>query len=365
MSPQRLPAKRPWKQIAVRVHRWLGIGAAAIWLLQASTGVLLSFSFEIEDAALSTAHVPTDFGAIEEFMVTIETEQSGTRVNWIWTTAGLPDRFVVNYADADGVVRMVRINGVGQVLRDRRASDHSFLTLVRALHLSLLGGRAGQLLLAISGLLLLSNLILGLIAAWPRQGRWLGALRPASRGNTVTILFSWHRAAGLLGALPAMLIIITGVLIIFEHELEDVLGVHAVRLPAIVTDEPTVGIKQAANAATDAIQGSRFVGTTMPSSEDASYYAWVRAPGELYRGGYGGSLVIIDARDASIRGAYPVTETNARHAFIASFYPLHTGEAAGLFGRIFALLTGIWLVVMIIVGILLWWKRRRGRASIA
>ena len=103
------------------------------------------------------------------------------------------------------------------------------------------------------------------------------------------------------------------------------------------------------------------VGTTLPTPEDASYYAWVRAPGELYRGGYGGSLVIVDANHGSVRGAWPATETGAAKAFIGSFYPLHTGEAAGLVGRILALAIGVWLAAMLVLGLLLWLRRRHLR----
>src|SRR3546814_14492771 len=43
------PAKKgSARQIAVKLHRWLGIGAAAIWLVQAITGILLTFHFEAE-----------------------------------------------------------------------------------------------------------------------------------------------------------------------------------------------------------------------------------------------------------------------------------------------------------------------------
>lgn len=93
--------------------------------------------------------------------------------------------------------------------------------------------------------------------------------------------------------------------------------------------------------------------------EDASYHAWVRAPGELYRGGYGSSLVIVNANDGSIRGAYPATDHGAARAIIASFYPLHTGEAAGTIGRIAVMFVGLWLATLIVLGALLWLRRIR------
>lgn len=75
--------------------------------------------------------------------------------------------------------------------------------------------------------------------------------------------------------------------------------------------------------------------------QDASYYAWVRAPGELYRGGYGSSLVIVDANTGGVRGTWPATEADPARAVIASFYPLHTGESLGTLGRILTMSVGL------------------------
>lgn len=349
---------RPVRRGIVRLHRWLGLGAAVFWMIQACTGVLLSFHFEIEDAALSTASTPTDPAAIEQRLEGFANAGGEAGLTWIWTSAGLPDRYVINFRDQGGTQRLARIDGNGDVLRDRPASDHTFLSFMRGIHIDLLSGRTGQLIMAVTGALLITNLVFGIIAAWPRRGMWKKALKPNSRGNRVARVHSWHRAIGLWGALPAMLIVATGVLMIFEHEVGDALGVHEVALPANPPEGDPVGFAAAAAAATAAIPGSRFVGTTFPSAADASYYAWVRAPGELYRGGYGGSLVIVDANDASIRGSWPVTEAGPAKAFVASFYPLHTGEAAGLPGRILALLTGIWLAATVVFGLLLWLRRR-------
>src|SRR3546814_6398405 len=53
------------------VHRWLSLGAAAFWLLQAFTGILIVFHWEITDAALSDIHRPTDLAAIERRIDTL------------------------------------------------------------------------------------------------------------------------------------------------------------------------------------------------------------------------------------------------------------------------------------------------------
>ncbi len=355
--------RRPFRKKIVTIHRWLGIAAAAFWLIQAVTGTLLAFHFEIEDALLSSRHQPTDLAAIEERLEAFDGAGGKANVIWIWTTAGLPDRYIISHQDPDGVARKTYIDGAGAVLRDAAATDYSFLQFVREIHLTLAAGTLGHWLLAVTGLLLVTNLIAGLIAAWPVRGQWRGALIPRGNSSKASGLYSWHRAVGLWAVIPAIVISATGAFMLFEHELGDLLGVPELALPANPPTGAPIGFAAASRAATAAIPGSRFVGTTMPSESDASYYAWVRAPGELYRGGYGGSLVIVDANNGTARGAWPATEAPAARAFLASFYPLHTGESLGLTGRILSMAIGLWLTVSIVLGILLWLKRRPRRGA--
>ncbi|WP_411817819.1 PepSY-associated TM helix domain-containing protein [Hyphococcus sp. DH-69] len=359
MPANQPPARSGFKPTAVKIHRWLSIGAAAFWLIQALTGIILTFHFEIEDAVHAPKHYPTDLQAIENRMESLASSGPEATVHWIWTSAGLPDRYVISFAGADGENRNMRIDGNANIMRDRPASDLTFLGFIREIHLTLLSGSIGHWILAFSGVLLISNLILGLITAWPRRGTWRHALKPHGSGTATAQIYSWHRALGLWIFIPAFFVVGAGTLILFEHEIAHVLDAEDISLPANPPTGTGVGFAAAAQAAVDAIPGSRFVGTTLPSPEDASYYAWVRAPGELYRGGYGASLVIVDANDATIRGAYPATDLDAGSAFVKSFYPIHTGEFAGLPGRIFAMMVGIWLAAMTILGIVLWLRRRK------
>lgn len=348
----------PARKTFVKLHRWLGLCAAAIWLVQALTGILLTFHFEAEDAMLTTRQVATDSTAIERRIDALANAGGAARVNWIWTTAGLPDRYVILHKSADGESRKAYIDGAGEILRNAAADDYSFLGLVREIHLTLVAGTVGHWILAASGLLLVTNLVFGLVIAWPKRGQWRHALRPRGRRGSAARSYSWHKALGLWAGLPLLIVVTTGTLVLFEHPIRDLVGAEEVSLPANPATGQPVGFAAASHAAVAAIPGSRFVGTTMPSVEDASYYAWVRAPGELYRGGYGGSLVVVDANDGGIRGAWPVTEADPAQAFVASFYPLHTGEALGLAGRLLALATGVSLAAGIILGLLLWWRRR-------
>jgi len=50
-----------------------------------------------------------------------------------------------------------------------------------------------------------------------------------------------------------------------------------------------------------------------------------------------------------------------RIAITSGLAPLHTGQIAGLSGRILSLLVGIWLLAMMVLGLGMYWKRRELR----
>src|SRR3546814_397570 len=301
------------------------------------------------DLMLSMRHVPTDLAAIERRIDTLANAGGKAKVDWIWTTAGLSGRYIILHDDSAGVSRKAYIDGAGTMLRNAPADDYSFLGLMREIHLTLVAGTVGHWILAVSGVLLFTNMSFGLILAWPKRGQWRHALRPRGRRGSTAGYYSWHKALGLWAGIPALIIVATGTLVMFEEQVRDLVSAGEVSLPPNPATGTPAGFAVASRAAVAAIPGSRFVGTTMPSAEDASYHAWVRAPGELYRGGYGASLVIVDANNGKIRGAWPATEADAAQTLVASFYPLHTGESLGLAGRLLSLAIGVWLTTTIIL----------------
>jgi uncharacterized iron-regulated membrane protein len=360
MTSAARPTSKPLlRRGIVIVHQWLGLGAATFWLLQAVTGILLVFHFEADDMLRSVQSAPTDKVAIQTRLDQLADAGGKAKVNWIWTTAGLPDRYQISYSDAEGTDRKLWIDGGGGKLHDTRADDFSFLALIREIHIDLLSGNTGQWIMAVTGALLATNILSGLYLGWPRRQRWRAVLKPVKSASRKIRYYSWHRAVGLWAAVPALIVVATGTMILFEHGIRDLINAPENELPAITASTPIISWEQASEAAESAIPGSHFVGNVMPEASDASYYFSVHAPGELYRGGYGASLVIVDARDASIRAVFDATKADTKQAFVNSFYPLHTGEAAGLVGRILALAIGLWLATTVVLGLLLWWNKRR------
>jgi uncharacterized iron-regulated membrane protein len=346
---------RPLRRQLLAVHRWLSLGAALFWLLQAISGVLIVFHWEINDAAIPGAHRPTGLAAIERRIDAI-TAGGGT-VTAVWTTAGSAERYNINTKAGT-----VRVAGDGTALRTIPKGEGHWIGYVVGFHHDLLGGIWGSWIVAISGILLVGNLLLGIVAAWPRRGTWRLALRPATRGPATARLYSWHRALGLWVAIPALVIALTGTLMKFEDGLGGLLGGEPVSLPANPPAGPPIGFAAAAGAGLAAIPGSTLTAVIWPKPDDATFTVRLNAPGEIRRT-YGASRVLVDANDGTVRGIYPIAEAPAARAFMSALFPIHTGEAGGTIGRLLSIAIGLWLVTMIVAGTLLWAKRRKAKRA--
>ena len=289
----------------------------------------------------------------------------GRRIDSIWTSAGAADRFdiflVATPPDRD---RVVRVDGDGNVLRTRGADErfaHGGLveSLVR-LHQTLLAGETGRTIVGVSGLLLLSNLVLGALVAWPRAGTWRRALRPAAAGAGAAKLYSWHRALGLWALLPAACLATAGVFLAFEEGTERLIHPAPVDPPSLTMpagELPRVGLAEAVRSALARYPGAALSGIGFPSAETAWWAIRLRQPGELRRA-YGKTRVYVSAVDGAVGADFDALASGAGRRFVDSLFAFHTGEMGGMPGRIAVLAIGLWLLTMGTLGIRLWWARR-------
>jgi len=348
------------KRYLIRVHRWLSLSMAALWLLQAATGVIIVFHWEIDDSTIAARHADTDLSALAREIDRLAPAGSGRHVATVWTTAGMPDRYDITVAKDGGASTVVRVTGDGHPIRtDRRGGPRRLIDTLVLLHQSLLAGVTGRWIIGASGALLLFNAVGGLLLAWPRRGAWRPALSFKRRGPPVARLYGLHRALGLVGVLPALVLVTAGVLLAYDEGFSRLIGAGPVALPPR-TGHALVGFAEAVRTAQHALPGARLTAVTMPGPDDATYRVRLRAPGE-WRRAYGASYVLVDAVSGDVRGVFPAAVAPWPRRAVDALFPVHTGEAGGLAGRILVLCTGLWLIGMIFIGPRLWWLRRARR----
>ena len=350
-----------------KLHRTLALFVAVFWLVQALTGVALTFRHEIDnatlhDAAPAGAPVAARTDALGERIESIQ--HAGGKVSSLWVASFAIDRFDIYYADASGADRLMRVDGAGHILRDglegAAFTNGGLFRTLTDIHTTLMAGDVGRWIIAISGVLLLSNIVFGLTLAWPRAGAWRQVLIPRPSRNTSAQLYGWHRAVGLWIAVPLLVIVLAGVALRFDTDVERALGVvraEPVGAPAGALDVRPV---RALDIALARFPGSTITALSMPSEEKPWYRMRVRAPGEVHRL-YGTTTLFVSAVDGAVLKEYAATTAAFARSLYDVLYPLHTGEVGAIPGRLLIVALGLLLLATGLFGIFLWFTRRKRR----
>ena len=345
----------------LRLHRSLGLTTLVFWLLQALTGTVLAFRWEIEDALLPGTAAAADLVALGARIEAII--HDGSRPGALWATADAATRFDIYYTDAAGADRVMRVDGAGRVLRDALDAGHfangAVFDTLTLLHTRLLAGEAGSWVIAASGLALLVNLVVGLRLAWPAGGGWRRALFARPAGAPAARLYGWHRRLGLWLGLLILPFVVAGILLCFDHGLRERVD-EEVPLPASSTEAVRVSPGTALAIAVAQYPGSKLSMIEMPADGEPWYRVRQRRPGDLSRN-WGTSTLFVSAADGRILADHPSQTAPAGRKLIDMIYPFHTGQMAGTAGRVLVLIQGIWLFAMIMLGLQLWRTRRASR----
>ena len=347
-----------------RLHRWIGLACAMFWFIQALTGVLIVFRWEMDDASIASPQIAVNPSALGERIEALKRE--GSDVSSMWASGGKAGRFDIFY-ESNGADRSMRIDGEGNILRDRSDKDGlangGIWDKLSRVHQKLLGGDFGAWIVGISGMLLLSNLVLGLKLAWPR--RWnVKTLTGLPTGKPAVRTHGWHRLLGLWVAFPAIAIVATGIMLVFVDTVERTLGatLEPAQIAAKSASRASIGPGEAMKLALGRYPEATISGVSLPSNEQDSYRIRLNVPGETARI-YGSTTVILASSDGAILLDHDARKSRWNRWIVETLYPFHTGQAGGMIGRILQVAIGIWLATMIVLGFRLWLLRRRKVAS--
>jgi uncharacterized iron-regulated membrane protein len=348
------------------IHKYVSLIFAALWMLQALTGVLLVFHWEFDDLLLNR---PTRALNVERFGDNIDAMITSRRFGipgGIYWSAGQAGRFDV-IVRQDGKSDVLRVDGEGSVLR-RRPWNYDYghigpFQIATYLHQTLFAHGMGKWLIGMSGLLLLSNIVLGLKLAWPRRRSWIAALVPRKSKRLAATVFAWHRAVGLWIGMIACLTIGTGGLMAFEDPLAAWFDDARPDPPAAVAaaESPrssAIGTAEAITTALARYPSAALTGVDLPSADSPWFRVELRQQTELRRAS-GRTSVYVSSRSGRILREYDAEKAPLKTRIWDSFYAIHTGEAGGWLGRIGASIVGVWLLSMIALGLTLWSARRR------
>jgi uncharacterized iron-regulated membrane protein len=353
------------RRALVRVHLWFGLIIGLLWSLQGLTGAALVFHREID--RWSIAAPPHGPMASLNRIVAVAESHTGAKVASVGIADSRGDLVNVQY-EAGGPRQLQVDAATARVVRERDYDpstpfEGSAWRWVYLLHESLLLHDRGEALIGISGMFLLSSLILGLVIGWPQRGRWAQAFGWRRWRSTRAKLFGWHRMAGLIAGAAMLFTVPGGIWMAFASDVRPVLArVTDFRLP--YESEPVeelgsvIGPQDALERARKVFPDAQFVRLTMPSAKAPIYVARMKRPDEV-RAWSGVTTVTLDATNGQVLHTYDAVRAPLANRITDAAFSIHSGEIGGVAGRILIVLVGLSLPALYVTGIWAWWRKRK------
>jgi uncharacterized iron-regulated membrane protein len=353
-----------------QIHKYLSLAVASLWLVQAVTGLLLVFHWELDDLALAGPRRTIDPAKFGVFLQSLKDSHPRESITGVYPSGGFPERFDVLLAQPGGNIDALRVDGEGAVLRER-PWNYDFLHIgwlqfATYLHQTLFMHTTGNWIIGLSGLLLLSNIGLGLSLAWARRGQWRRALTPPRTGPLVAKLYGWHRAVGLWLAVPALLFVSAGVIRAYDDPLaEHFENTRPAPTEAEAAREPVSAAASPGEALRTALRlypGSTLSALEFPDEHAPWFTVKVNQAHDLRRIS-GTTTVYVSSRSGRVLANYDTHAMPVKTRLWDAVYPFHTGEIGGVAGRCLVSLIALWLITMISLGVSQWLARRHATAA--
>ena len=381
------------KQFLRTLHLWTGLVFGTILVVLGLTGSLLSWIHEL-DSMLNPGllHVapPANMRAGDPFKVDAPLVQAATDVLVADPAYGRPsmlelperagDVFVAWYRPtpaagvapwSQAVTRQVMVDPARLVVLGERnwgeagLSRPLLMPTLFHIHRYLVAGEVGKVVVAITGVSLLLMTVTGMILWWPRMAKaaiWK-AITVRHGGSWPRFSYQLHRAGGFFAAPVLLVIAFSGIYFNMPAWVTPAIKAVSQVTPAgkpANTSRATTSLSAAAAVAAAQAQfpTARVSRLSFPAKPGQPFEARVRQPGEL-RMGPGATRISIDSGNGAILRVIDPVQAKSGDKFISWLFPLHTGEAFGIAGRVFISLFGLAPLAFFVTGLVVWLKVRR------
>lgn len=236
------------------------------------------------------------------------------------------------------------------------------------LHRYLAAGELGKTVIGICGLGLLITALTGLVLWCPKLNRKAlqQALSISCRGSWPRLNYSSHRAAGFFAAPVLIVLGFSGWYFNLPKWVTPLVSSVAT---VSASDKPVnqapgggtrVSPRQALEAAQARYPHAQLSRIALPNKVSMPYEIRLRQPGEL-RQGDGATRITIDAWSGTILQIRDPLRAPGGDSFLNALFPLHSGEAFGMVGRMFISGFGALPLLFLLTGLGIYRKRRKKR----
>jgi len=381
------------RKTAVVIHRYIGLLLAAFLFLSGITGSIIAFHHELDrwlnpgvlTVAPGRPHLLPDawIDAVKasrpsEIVGYVEVPREADGSAIVYSYALPPDGDLAKLVTYQVFVDPATAGVLGARHRGAFVADRlHVMPFLYQFHYSLHLGQWGVWLFGGLAIIWFFDSFVGLYLAWPKR-TWQAIKRALTvkwRSSATRVNYDLHRAGGIWVFAVLLVLAFTG----FSMNLHEELFVPMLNAIAPESDSPSEAapfrpdptqplnatVRQAVAAADDALKernlDARLGGVFIDHLK--GYYAiGYHAPDDIMAE-HPGLWVSVSGTDGSVVHVRPANGFTAGDVIHDWQFPLHSGKAFGIGGRIFISVIGLVVAMLSVTGVVIWWKKRKGRVA--
>lgn len=380
----RLSRLKAHRKLWLVVHLWLGLALGLLLSIYGVTGSLLVFHAEIDewlDSGLLVVQPPEQAAAYRPlaeifaagraamppqakhtFATYPRNAQAAVKLSFTVAADGASEAWLVGVDPYTA-----RVTGKRLLSRSDRRLPETLVGFLFKLHYALLieSAEISAMVVGISGVLAIISVLTGLIVWWPLTGQWRQALTAKTRAGAVRCNYDLHKLSGIYTALIMVPVLFSGVYMVLPQYVVPVLELfspvtyrYGFRSTPPAGDARAIGMDEAVAIAMRRYPAGRphwIYGAPAPAQTYTVCQDGVDAPGSLLQR----RCLVMDRYTGKILDADDPTIGSAGEVFTHWQWPLHSGQAFGMAGRLWVFLSGLACPVLFATGAIRWWQKRR------
>ncbi len=360
------------RRVSSWIHLYGGLALGGVLIVISVSGSVLVFEDTISGWLRSDLHhvSPSGERASVDAVVAAVREAHPDATLWIANLPTAPTDPVVVRLGPEAAT--VYVDPYRATILGERMPDEGLVNTIVGLHVELLAGRTGGIIVGASGLLLVLLTATGLVLWWPRRLKQFGqALRISWRQGGIRFNYNLHRAGGFYATLFLLLTALTGSALVFYPTTQRLISTVTATEPW-PPPAPTLAKEQGveASAAASYREAMEAVNRILPEAEPTYLYfpegpeapvtVRLRTPPEWHPNGR--SFAYVHPSDAEILRVDDAREAPWGAQLLQTFYPLHVGAVGGLLVKWLYVILGLSPALLSITGTIIWYQRWRAVA---
>mgnify|MGYP006269588101 CR=1 FL=1 len=373
------------RKLWLKVHLWLGLTMGLLLSIYGISGSLLVFHAEINeflhpDILVVDVPNPPKYTPLVDIFTAGRKNMSAKAIQTFVTfprNEHAAFQLVFSLDDENGVTQrwLVGVNPYNAQLTGKQLLGVStdilprrFIDFVFELHYALLlPWSISSPIVALSGMLLIISTLTGLIVWWPLTGRWRQALAFKTGTGKIRLNYELHRLSGFYTLIIMIPVLFSGVYMVAPQHVVPLIEMFSpvtyrywfkslspdYKKEMIDMEQAVaIAIKQYPNGSPNIIYGA-----TEPTKTYMVCLDGVDVPGSILErrctviDSYNGKVLDLD--DPSLPNA------TAGEIFTHWQWPLHSGQAFGMTGRVLIFITGLICPILFATGIIRWLQKRK------